>query len=133
MAIRGLSRVITSRLSGNPAMPMARPSGMPRSDARTIDQPATLSDVQTAEKTSQSRDSMREKAVPNDSPMKPTVLFFPVDEEDRLVIGLVAGDDPLSFRSSYEVDEFHRQVVLHVGVLLRVDGNDPVRVEQTLF
>src|SRR6185369_4616531 len=98
MAIRVLSRVITSRLSGNSVMPMASPSGMPRSDARTIDQPATLIDVQTAEKTSQSRESMREREVPNDSRMKPTALFLPVDEEDRLVVGLVAGDDPLSFR-----------------------------------
>src|ERR1035437_1417470 len=133
MAIRVLSRVIAALLSGNSSMPRTTPTGMPTRDAKTINQPATTTDVPTAENTSLSREKMRASEVANESWTKGMALFLPVHEENRVAMDPVTGDDPLPFRPGDEVDKFQCQVILDVGMPLRVHGNDPVGIEQPLF
>src|SRR6266568_2107335 len=132
-AIRVLRSVITSRRPGKVPTATAMPAGMPAREARRMAQRETVSEVPTALKTSPSREQMRDREVVNDSRMKPTLLLLAVDEEDRVAVDLVAGDDSLSFRAGDEVDKPHGQFVLDVGMPLRVDGDHPVRVEQPLF
>src|SRR5919198_922738 len=89
-----LRKVTAHRFPGNSAAPMATPAGIPANAAKSVDQRETATEVRTAATTSASREAMRVRAARSEAARK-SMKLFPVDEEDRFAVGLIAGDDPL--------------------------------------
>src|SRR5208337_748218 len=132
IAIKLFSKMTESRLRGKSDTPIVIPIGIPISDAIMVDHPEVLTDVQTAEYTSGSAEKISDSAVLTDCANEPTQSPL-IDEENRIAFDLIIRDDVLAFRTCYEVDELHGEVIFHMREFLRIHSDHAIGVEQTLL